>query len=114
MDRYPGTRQVLSITSTPLEMVVDSADAVELARTANDEMAELVAGYPDYFAAGVALLPMNDVDVRIQAGGKPVDHHVDGVRPDPARIGVVARQRMPIGNEIKAIVIALILERDPV
>lgn len=62
MDRYPDVLQVLTVSQPPLEKFVGPAQAVELARTANDEMAELVEKYPDKFIAAVACLPMNDVD----------------------------------------------------
>ena len=42
--------------------VAEPKDAVELARIANDEMAELVAKYPDKFVSAVACVPLNDVD----------------------------------------------------
>ena len=62
MDKFEGLMHVLSIAGPPLEDIVDSKKAVDLAKLANDEMAELVMKYPDRFAAAVALLPMNNVD----------------------------------------------------
>ena len=38
------------------------ADAPELAKINNDETSELVSKYPDKFMAGVALLPLHDID----------------------------------------------------
>src|SRR3954469_17996350 len=49
---------------------------------------------------------------RIDSRGDPVGRHLVRARYDLAGVGVVARQRMPIGNEIEAIV--LILKRRPV
>jgi len=66
LDRFEGLRQVLTISSPPLEYVVSSEDAVDLARMANDEMAELVNKHPDRFVAAVANLPMNDLDVSLR------------------------------------------------
>lgn len=54
MDRYAGLTQVLNMAAPPVEMIADSQKAVELARIANDEMAELVFRYPDRFPAAVA------------------------------------------------------------
>ena len=65
MDKFEGLRQVLTLGAPPLEYAVSPKDAVELARMANDEMAELVNKYPDRFVAAVASLPMNDVDASI-------------------------------------------------
>jgi predicted TIM-barrel fold metal-dependent hydrolase len=62
MDKYEGLRQVLTLGAPPIEYAVSPKDAVELARMANDEMAELVNKYPDRFVAAVASLPMNDID----------------------------------------------------
>ena len=42
MDRYPDVLQVLSLSLPPLETVVTPEDAIELARIANDELAELL------------------------------------------------------------------------
>ena len=52
-------RQVLTLGSPPIE-VFDSS--VEMARVANDGMAELIARYPERFAGFAASLPMNDVE----------------------------------------------------
>jgi len=65
MDKYEGLRQVLTISSLPIEEMADSQKTVDLARIANDEMAELVLKYPDRFAAAAACLPMNDMDAAL-------------------------------------------------
>jgi len=61
MDKIPDLIQVLSITSPPVENIEDPQKAIDLAKLANDEMAELVQKYPDRFAAAVACLPMNNM-----------------------------------------------------
>lgn len=66
MNRYPDVLQVLTVANIPLETFAKTKDAIELARIANDEMAELVDKYPDKFVAGVACLPMNDIDASIE------------------------------------------------
>jgi len=66
MDKYEGLRQVLDLGMPPIEYAVPPKDAVELARMANDEMAELVNKYPDRFVGAVAGLPMNDVDAALR------------------------------------------------
>jgi predicted TIM-barrel fold metal-dependent hydrolase len=60
MDRFEGYQQVLSISTPPIEAYAAPKTAVELARVANDAMAELVARYPERFPAFVASLPLND------------------------------------------------------
>jgi predicted TIM-barrel fold metal-dependent hydrolase len=63
MNRYPEVLQVLTVANIPLETFAPKvADAVDLAKTANEELADLIEHYPDRFIAGVAAIPMNDVD----------------------------------------------------
>jgi len=62
MDRYDGVVQILTLASPPIETLLKPKDAVELSRIANDELAELVAKYPNRFAGAAACLPMNAVD----------------------------------------------------
>jgi len=66
MDQFEGLRQVLTLGLPPLEYVLSPADAADLARMANDEMAELVSRYPDRFVAAVAGLPLNDIDASLR------------------------------------------------
>src|SRR5207344_2773334 len=60
MDRFEGYQQVLSLPTPPLEAMGNAAQAADLAKLANDGMAELVARHPDRFAGFVAALPFND------------------------------------------------------
>jgi len=60
MDRFDGYEQVLSIATPPIEAFAKPADAIDLARRANDGMAELVQRYRDRFPGFVASLPLND------------------------------------------------------
>ncbi|MFC1894020.1 amidohydrolase family protein [Chloroflexota bacterium] len=66
MDKYDDLVQVLTLTGAPVEAVGNPTEAAELAKIANDEMAELVLKYPDRFAAAVATLPMNDMDAALK------------------------------------------------
>jgi predicted TIM-barrel fold metal-dependent hydrolase len=67
MDMYGGVVQVLTIGPVPpIEDFADSQQTVELARMANDEMAELVLKYRDRFVAAIALLPMNNPDAALK------------------------------------------------
>jgi aminocarboxymuconate-semialdehyde decarboxylase len=63
-------RQVLTLGSPPIE-VFDSS--VDLARVANDGMAELVDRHPDRFAGFAASLPMNDVDASVREAQRSID-----------------------------------------
>ncbi len=66
MDKYPDLVHVLTLSTPPLETVAEPKEAAELARLANDEVAELVTKYPDKFIAGTAILPMNDMDAALE------------------------------------------------
>jgi predicted TIM-barrel fold metal-dependent hydrolase len=65
MDRFDEYQQVLSIATPPIEVYASPADAVDLARLANDGMADLVARHRDRFPAFVASLPLNDPDASL-------------------------------------------------
>jgi predicted TIM-barrel fold metal-dependent hydrolase len=65
MDAFDGYMQVISIASPPSYNMASPTLSVELARIANDELAELVHKYPDRFAAGIATMPMNDPEAAV-------------------------------------------------
>jgi aminocarboxymuconate-semialdehyde decarboxylase len=73
MDRFEGYQQILSLPTPPLEVMGSPAQAVDLARLANDGMAELVTRYPDRFAGFVASLPFNDPDAAVLETRRAVD-----------------------------------------
>lgn len=66
MDKYPGMLQLLDLGMPTIEYAVPPKDAVDLARIANNEMAELVVKYPARFVGAVACLPMSDVDASLR------------------------------------------------
>ena len=66
IDKYEGLLQVTTTGAPPVEDITEPEDSVELAKIANDEMAELVLKYPDRFPAAVACLPMNDIDAALE------------------------------------------------
>ena len=67
MDLYPGIVQVLTVGPVPpLEDFADSTQSVDLARMANDEMAELILKHRHRFIAAIALLPMNNIDAALE------------------------------------------------
>jgi aminocarboxymuconate-semialdehyde decarboxylase len=66
MDKYEGLKQVLTLSMPALEQVAEPEKAAELAKLVNDEMAELVAKYPDRFVAAAAALPMNNMDAALE------------------------------------------------
>jgi uncharacterized protein len=73
MDRYPNVMQVLTVGPVPpLEAFADKDKSVDLARRANDEMAELVSKHRDRFVAAIALLPMNNMDAAIKEADRAI------------------------------------------
>ena len=70
MDLFEGYQQILSIATPPVEAYASPADAADLARRANDGMAELVLRHPDRFPGFIASLPLNDPDAAA-AGNRP-------------------------------------------
>lgn len=80
LDAFPDVRQLLTIAGPNIESITERADTVELARIANDELAELVARHPDRFIAAAACLPMNDVDAALREAERAIDDlHFRGV-----------------------------------
>jgi len=72
MDRFPDVLQILTVAKVPLEKFVGPKDAVELARIANDELAELLVKYPGKFFGAAACLPMNDVDAALEEADRAI------------------------------------------
>jgi uncharacterized protein len=60
IDPFGDYRQILTLAVPPLDELGDPAAAAELARAANDELADLVARHPHRFAGFVSALPMSD------------------------------------------------------
>jgi uncharacterized protein len=65
MDRYEDYRQVLTLANPPIEVVGGPDASPDLARLANDCMAEIVERHPDRFPAFVASLPMNNPEAAL-------------------------------------------------
>lgn len=66
MDKYGDYKQVLTYAVPPLELIAEPQQAADIARAQNDEMGELLVKYPDRFIAGVANLPMNNMDAALR------------------------------------------------
>ncbi len=66
MDTHEGYVQILNTSLPPPEDVTSPEDTVELAKIANDSMAELVYKYPDRFVAATACLPLNNLDAAMK------------------------------------------------
>lgn len=60
MDSFGDYQQVICLGSPPIEVFGPPPLSTEMARLANDGMAELVRKHPERFPAFIASLPMND------------------------------------------------------
>ncbi len=60
MDRFEDYVQIICIANPPIETFGPPPISKEMAKLANDGMAELVQKYPDRFPGFIASLPMND------------------------------------------------------
>lgn len=66
MKRFPEYKQILTLSMPAIEFLGDANQTPELARLANDGMAEIVERHPDLFPAFVASLPMNNVPASLE------------------------------------------------
>ena len=73
LDRYEGYKQVLTLAGPPLDAVASPEDGEDLAKLANDEMAELVGKYPDRIVGAVATLPMHNMEAALQEAKRAVE-----------------------------------------
>jgi predicted TIM-barrel fold metal-dependent hydrolase len=81
MDRYEGYYQVLTLANPPIEVVGKPDVSPDLARLANDGMAEIVAKHPDRFPGFVASLPMNNPEAAVREIDRALDElHATGVQ----------------------------------
>jgi predicted TIM-barrel fold metal-dependent hydrolase len=95
MDQFEDYAQIISLAAPPLEALGEPAESAELARLANDSMAELVRERPERFPGFVAGLPMNDVDAALGEADRAVGElgalgvqiytHVNGMPLDDPR-----------------------------
>lgn len=73
MDKYDDYVQVLSLAGPPLDVVVSPEDGAELAKLANDEMAELVAKHPDRIVGAVAALSMHNMKAALKEAERAIE-----------------------------------------
>ena len=79
MDDYGDYRQVISLP-TPIEEIAAGPLGNELARIANDGMAELCAAHPERFPAFVAAVSLHDVDAAVREAERALDCGARGVQ----------------------------------
>jgi len=74
MDEFADYTQILSLGLPPLDEMVGPEKTPELARVANDGLAELVAKFPDRFAGYVGALPMNAPEAAVKEAERILLH----------------------------------------
>jgi len=72
MDLFPGYRQILSLSSPPVEAFAAASGAIALAQIGNDALAKLVEQHSDRFPGFVASLPMTSLDAAIREAERAV------------------------------------------
>ena len=95
IEPFEDYSQIISLAAPPIESLGEPDESADLARLANDEMAEMVGSRPDTFVGFVAGVPMNDVDATLAEIERAVDElgalgiqiytHVNGSPPDDPR-----------------------------
>ncbi len=65
LDEFEGLQQVLSLANPPLELIAPPDKTPDLARLANDALADVCRKHPDRFPAFIAALPMNNVEASL-------------------------------------------------
>ena len=65
LDDFDGVQQVLSLANPPLELVGGPNVTPDLARLANDSLAEVCRRHPDRFPTFIAALPMNNIEATL-------------------------------------------------
>lgn len=73
MDKHGDYRQVVTLPCPPIEDLAPPPIAIELAKIANEDLAELVGKYPDRFVGFAAALPLSDVEASLAE----MDHAID-------------------------------------
>jgi predicted TIM-barrel fold metal-dependent hydrolase len=72
MDEFGDYRQIISLPNPPIEDIAEGDVAKNLARVANDAMAELCAKHPDRFPTFAAALSLHDVDEAIKEADRAI------------------------------------------
>lgn len=95
IEPFEDYAQIISLAAPPIEALGEPAETADLARLANEEMAEMVRSRPDTFVGFVAGVPLNDVDATLTeidravgelgALGIQIYTHVNGDPPDDPR-----------------------------
>jgi predicted TIM-barrel fold metal-dependent hydrolase len=73
LDEFGDMRQLITLGQPPLEQLGGPDESPDIAREANDGLADLVAKNPDRFLAFAASLALNNVDAAVEEMVRAVD-----------------------------------------
>ena len=73
MDTFGGYRQVISLPNPPIEDIVRPDVGIQLARIANDAMAELCRKHPERFPTFAAALCLTDVEGSVAEARRAIE-----------------------------------------
>jgi uncharacterized protein len=73
MDAFGDYRQVISLPNPPIEEIAKGKVGLDLARIANDTMAELCARHPERFPTFAAAVSLTDVDGSLAEAERAID-----------------------------------------
>ncbi|GAC1334623.1 MAG: amidohydrolase family protein [Beijerinckiaceae bacterium] len=89
LDEFDGLQQIISLANPPIEILGPPGKTPDLAKEANDLLADICRRHPDHFPGFVAALPLNNVEASVaeadrairQLGARGVQMftHVNGV-----------------------------------
>src|SRR5262249_54388015 len=65
LDQFGDMQQILSLANPPIELIATPDLTPEIARHANDGLAEICRKHADRFPAFIASLPMNNVEASL-------------------------------------------------
>jgi uncharacterized protein len=72
LDEFDDLVQVPSLANPPIELIAPPARSPEIARRANDDLAELCRRDPDRFPTFIASLPMNNPDAAVEEADRAI------------------------------------------
>lgn len=72
MDEFGEMQHVISLANPPLELIAGPDKTPELARLANDALAEVCRKHPERFPAFIASLPMNNVEASLAEADRAI------------------------------------------
>ncbi len=73
MDEFEGMQHVLSLANPPIEALGPPDLTPQLARIANDGLAELCRKHPDHFPTFIASMPMNNVEACVEEADRAIN-----------------------------------------